>query len=189
MASAGSHDITRLLQAWGEGDDRARDELLPLVYNELRRVAARYMRGERAGASIQATALVNEAYLRLVDISGVRWQDRAHFFAMAAQMMRRILVDAARARTAEKRGGAACRVTLDEALIPGHGTDRELVALDDALTALNEFDPRKAKVIELRFFAGLSVGETAEVLQVSPQTVLRDWNLAKAWLAREIARS
>jgi RNA polymerase sigma factor (TIGR02999 family) len=189
MASPGSQDITRLLQAWGEGDRRAGEELLPLVYQELRRVASRYMRGERAGASMQATALVNEAYLRLVDVTGIRWQDRAHFFAMAAQMMRRILVDAARARTADKRGGAAARVTLDEAIVPGRGTDRELVALDDALIALSQVDARKAKVIELRFFAGLSVDETAEVLHVSSKTVLRDWNLAKAWLARELARS
>ena len=182
-------EITGLLKAWAGGDRLALDRLTPLVYAELRRMAGRYMAKERPGNSLQATALVNEAFVRLVEVDNVRWQDRAHFFAVSAQMMRRILVDAARARGSEKRGGAAVRVDLNESIdaIPDRGG--ELVALDDALDALAELDPRKAKVVEMRFFGGLSVEETAEVLKVSEETVLRDWKLAKAWLSREMGKA
>ena len=189
-----SPEITALLKAWGSGDAAALDQLAPLVYDELRRLARRYMRNERAGNTLQTTALVNEAYLRLVDAKRVGWQDRVHFFAVSAQMMRRILVDAARARGSAKRGGQVKRVNhsaafnLDEIPDVSTGRDRELVAIDDALNTLAEMDPRKARVIELRFFGGLSVEETAEVLKISPQSVMRDWKLAKAWLTRELTR-
>jgi len=189
-----SPEITGLLKAWAGGDAAALDQLTPLVYDELRRLARRYMRNERAGNTLQTTALVNEAYLRLVDAKRVGWQDRAHFFAVSAQMMRRILVDAARARGSAKRGGQVKRVNhsaafnLDEIPDVSTGRDRELVAIDDALNTLAEMDPRKARVIELRFFGGLSVEETAEILKISSQTVMRDWKLAKAWLTRELAR-
>jgi len=189
-----SPEITGLLKAWAGGDAAALDQLTPLVYEELRRLARRYMRNERAGNTLQTTALVNEAYLRLVDAKRVGWQDRAHFFAVSAQMMRRILVDAARARGSAKRGGQVKRVNhsaafnLDEIPDVSTGRDRELVAIDDALNTLAEMDPRKARVIELRFFGGLSVEETAEILKISSQTVMRDWKLAKAWLTRELAR-
>jgi RNA polymerase sigma-70 factor, ECF subfamily len=179
--------VTALLQAWGQGDQQALERLTPLVYDELHRRARRYLAREPAGHTLQATALVNEAYLRLVDAEGVRWQDRAHFFALSAQMMRRILVDAARVRRAEKRGGQEIRVTLDDGVGALHRDD-DLVRLDEALAALADLDGRKARVIELRFFGGLSVEETAEVLHLSPQSVLRDWSLAKAWLAREMKR-
>jgi RNA polymerase sigma-70 factor, ECF subfamily len=162
---------------------------MPLVNQELRRLAKRYMFGERAGHTLQTTALVNEAYLRLVNSRRVNWQNRAHFFAISAQLMRRILVDHARARGYQKRGGGVPKVTLDEALVGSEEKGRNLVALDDALTALAEVDLRKSKVVELRFFGGLSVEETAEVLKVSPETVMRDWRLAKAWLAREMGKS
>jgi RNA polymerase sigma factor (TIGR02999 family) len=188
-----SPEITELLKAWGSGDAAALDRLTPLVYDELRRLARRYMRNERAGNNtLQTTALVNEAYLRLVDAKRVGWQDRVHFFAVSAQMMRRILVDAARARGSAKRGGQVKRVNhssafnLDEIPDVSTGRDRELVAIDDALNTLAEMDPRKARVIELRFFGGLSVEDTAEVLKISPQSVMRDWKLAKAWLTREL---
>jgi RNA polymerase sigma factor (TIGR02999 family) len=181
-------EITRLLRAWGNGDQAALDRLTPVVYDELRRMARRYMRREREGHTLQTTALVNEAYLRLIDVTHVSWQDRAHFFAVSAQMMRRILVDAARARASSKRGGLAVRAELEEIPDLSSGRDREIVAIDDALKALAELDPRKAKVIELRFFGGLSVDETAEVLKISPQSVLRDWKLAKAWLMRELSQ-
>ena len=187
-----SSEITVLLKAWASGDAAALDQLTPLVYDELRRLARRYMRNERAGNTLQTTALVNEAYLRLVDAKRVGWQDRVHFFAVSAQMMRRILVDAARARGSAKRGGQVKRVThsgafnLDEIPDVSTGRDRELVEIDDALKTLAEMDPRKARVIELRFFGGLSVEETAEVLKISPQSVMRDWKLAKAWLTREL---
>jgi RNA polymerase sigma factor (TIGR02999 family) len=182
-----SAEITRLLQAWGGGDRAALDDLAPLVYAELRRMARHSMRRENPAHTLQPTALVNEAYLRLVDIAQVRWQDRAHFFAVAAQMMRRILVDAARARGAGKRGGGAAHVNLEESIdaMPDRGS--QLVALDDALDALARLDPRKAKVIEMRFFGGLSVEETAEVLKISPETVMRDWKMARAWLMRDLA--
>jgi RNA polymerase sigma-70 factor, ECF subfamily len=187
-----SPEITALLKAWGSGDAAALDQLTPLVYEELRRLARRYMRNERAGNTLQTTALVNEAYLRLVDAKRVGWQDRVHFFAVSAQMMRRILVDAARARGSAKRGGQVKRVNhssafnMDEIPDVSTGRDRELVAIDDALNTLAEMDPRKARVIELRFFGGLSVDETAEILKLSPQSVMRDWKLAKAWLTREL---
>jgi RNA polymerase sigma-70 factor (ECF subfamily) len=181
-----SVDVTGLLLAWREGDDQALGRLLPVVERELHRLARHYMRGERAGNSLQATDLVNEAYLRLVDARRVNWQSRAHFVAMAARAMRRVLVDAARAKQYQKRGGDAVRVTFDEGLQAASERGRDLVALDAALEALTVLDPRKAKVIELRYFGGLSVDETAEVLSVSPDTVMRDWRLAKAWLRREL---
>ncbi len=185
MSDSG-RDVTRLLQAWGAGDRGALDRLTPLVYRELHEIARRAMRREHPGGSLQPTALVNEAFLRMVAGADVRWQDRAHFFAISAQMMRRILVDAARARGAGKRGGSAVRFSLDEAIDAAPERDGELVALDDALEALAQFDERKAKVVELRFFGGLSVEETAAALGISPQSVLRDWKLARAWLLREM---
>ena len=187
MALEASPDITGLLKAWSGGNPDALERLTPLVYDELRRIARRYMR-QRSPQTLQTTALAHEAYLRLVNASGLRWQDRAHFFAVAAQMMRRILIDAARARVAAKRQGEALRVTFTEDLAIPAGQDADLLALDDALAGLAKLDARKARVVELRFFGGLSVEETAEVLQISPQSVLRDWRLAKPWLAREVAR-
>jgi RNA polymerase sigma factor (TIGR02999 family) len=183
-----SQEITQLLLAWNEGDARALDQLMPLVHDELHLLAHRYMTGERAGHPLQTTALVNEAYLRLIDSSRVRWQNRAHFFAVSAQLMRRILVDVARARRQLKRGGDAAQVSLDEAVTVSSEPPADLIALDDALTALAAFDARKSKVVELRFFGGLTVEETAEVLQISVMTVNRDWGLAKAWLLRELDR-
>ena len=180
--------MTQLLLSWGKGDLAALEELTPLVYEELRRLARHYMGNERVGHTLQATALVNEAYLRLVDIHKVQWQNRAHFFAMSARLMRRILVDAARSRNYQKRGAGAQRVSLDEGLLvvePG----RDLVALDDALEALAQVDERRSKVVEMRFFGGLSVEETAEALGVSADTVMRDWKLAKVWLLRELKAS
>jgi RNA polymerase sigma factor (TIGR02999 family) len=179
-------DVTALLLAWGRGESAALDALLPLVHGELRQLARRHMRRERKNHTLQATALVNEAYLRLIDVKQVKWQNRTHFFAMAARMMRRILVDAARTKGSRKRGGGAQRVTLDDALIVSQEPAPDLVALDDALTALERFDARKTQVVELRFFAGLSVEETAAALGVSGDTVMRDWRLAKAWLMREM---
>src|SRR5579872_1033588 len=184
MDSASSLPVTQLLGAWCDGDQSAFDRLVPYVYNELRRRARQYMAQERPGNSMQPTAVVNELYLRLVSGGGIRCQDRAHFFAIAAQMMRRILVDAARARASVRRGGDAQKVPLNENMI-SRGGDAKLVALDDAITALARKDERKAKVVELRFFGGLSLQETAATLQVSEDTVGRDWNFAKAWLARE----
>lgn len=177
--------MTGLLHEWREGDQAALERLIPLVHEELRRIARRCMAGERVGHGLQATALVNEAYLRLVDGTPVAWQDRAHFLAVSARVMRRILVDDARARRAEKRGGLAARVTFDEALIVTDSS-QDFVALDDALEALSKVDVRKSRVIEMRFFGGLSVEETAAVLKVSPATVMGDWRLAKAWLRREM---
>jgi RNA polymerase sigma factor (TIGR02999 family) len=179
--------LTALLHDWGNGNVAAREQLFPAVYAELRRLAQRHMRRERADHTLQASALVNEAYLRLIDVSQVQWRDRAHFFALAAQMMRRILVDAARRRGFAKRGGGAHRRTFDEALVVAPSRGADLVALDDALAALTAVDYRKGQVVELRFFGGLSVEETAAVLKISPQSVLRDWKLAKVWLARELA--
>jgi len=186
-----SSDITGLLKAWGQGDQGALEQLTPLVYAELRAQARRYMRNERSGVTLQSTALVHEVYLRLIDTQDVRWHDRLHFFALSARLMRRILVDAARARAATKRGGSATGVehgfAMDFDQIPTADSGASsLCALDDALEDLARLDPRRTKVIELRFFGGLSVEETAEVLQVSPQTVMRDWRLARAWLAREL---
>ena len=181
--------VTGLLLAWGKGDDAALEQLIPLVHAELRRIARRHMAHERVGHSLQATALVNEAYLRLVDVRQMKWQDRAHFFAMSARLMRRILVDFARSRGYQKRGGGAQKVSFDEGLVISNDRGHDLVALDDALLALAEVDSRKSQVIEMRFFGGLSVEETAEALHVSPDTVMRDWKLAKAWLLRELKSS
>ncbi|HWZ54707.1 MAG TPA: sigma-70 family RNA polymerase sigma factor [Verrucomicrobiae bacterium] len=181
--------VTRLLQDWRQGNEAALEELLPLVHRELRRLARRHMYGERPGHTLQTTALVNEAFLRLVNSQRVDWQNRAHFFAISAQLMRRILVDYARTRGYQKRGGGTPKITLDEALVGPQEKGRDLVALDDALNELAAVDRRKNKVVELRFFGGLSVEETAEVLRVSPETVMRDWRLAKAWLAREMSKS
>jgi RNA polymerase sigma-70 factor, ECF subfamily len=181
-----SQEITELLLAWNQGDERALDRLMPLVHAELHRLAHRYMAGERPGHPLQTTALVNEAFVRLIDSSRVRWQNRAHFFAVSAQLMRRILVDVARARAQQKRGGDAVQVSLDDAMDVAREPGADLVALDDALSMLAAFDERKSKVVELRFFGGLSVEETAEVLGISAVTVMRDWGLAKAWLLREL---
>jgi RNA polymerase sigma-70 factor (ECF subfamily) len=189
MPAHSAQNVTRLLQDWSRGEDAALQELLPLVNQELRRLARRYMFGERPGHTLQTTALVNEAYLRLVNSRQVNWQSRAHFFAISAQLMRRILVDYARARGYQKRGGGVPKVTLDEALMGPQEKGHDLVALDDALKTLAGVDPRKSKVVELRFFGGLSVEEAAQALKVSPDTVLRDWRLAKAWLAREIGKN
>ena len=182
-------NATRLLQAWGQGDQAAFEELIPLVYEQLRRLAQRELRRERPGHSLQATALVNEAYLRLIDLNRIEWQNRAHFFAMAARMMRRILVDWARARGNQKRGGGIPKVSLDEALLVSHDPGSDLVALDEALETLGAMDPRKGQVVEMRFFGGLTVEETAAALHVSADTVMRDWRSAKAWLLRELSRS
>jgi RNA polymerase sigma factor (TIGR02999 family) len=187
MDPAPSVEITRLLREWQDGDQGALDRLAPLVYGELHRIAHRRMLGRNPGNSLQPTALVNEVYLRLVDAEGIRWQDRAHFFAVSAQMMRRILVDGARARGAEKRGGGAVRFSLNESIDGMADRSDEVIALDETLDALARLDPRKAKVIELRFFGGLSVKETAEVLKISPQSVMLDWKLARAWLMREMS--
>ncbi len=178
-------DVTTLLLAWAEGSDAAFERLLPMVQTELHRIAKAYMQGERAGHSLQATALVNEAYLRLVDSRRVRWQDRAHFLAMSARLMRRVLVDHARSRGYQKRGGGAIRVTLAED-VALEARDEDVIALDDAIQALATVDPRKAQVVEMRFFGGLSVEEAAGVLNVSPETVKRDWRYAKAWLLRRL---
>jgi RNA polymerase sigma-70 factor (ECF subfamily) len=175
-----------LLKAWRRGESAALGELVPLVHAELRRIARGCMKGERAGHSLQATALVNEAYIRLVDVRQVDWQNRAHFLAMAARVMRRVLVDLARARQADKRGGDAVRITFDDILIPGHTADASVIKLEDALEALAAKDERKSRVVELRFFGGLSVEETAEALQVSTKTVGRDWDFARAWLQRQM---
>jgi RNA polymerase sigma-70 factor, ECF subfamily len=181
-------NLTRLLEAWREGDNTGLDALTPLVHKELRRPAHLCLRQERRDAALQTTELINEAYLKLVDCSRVRWQDRAHFFAISAQLMRRTLVDLARSRRYAKRGGEAIRVTFDEALDVSAVQTPDWIALDDALKALEAVEARKSQVVELRFFGGLSVEETAEVLQVSPDTVHRDWRFAKAWLRRELAR-
>jgi RNA polymerase sigma factor (TIGR02999 family) len=182
-------ETTLLLRAWAGGDRDALEKLTPHVYRTLRRIAARYMRDERDGHTLQATALVHEAYLELVDITNVDWQHRAHFFAISAQIMRNILLDRARRRLAAKRGGDVERVNLDELPDIGMGRARELIALDDALTALADVDARKARVVEMRFFGGLSVEETAEVLTVSPETVMRDWKFARSWLQAQISQN
>jgi RNA polymerase sigma factor (TIGR02999 family) len=186
LANASPGAVTELLRAWGDGDDGALERLTPLVEAELRRLARGYMRRERDGHTLQTTALVNEAFLRLTDARSVRWQDRAHFLGISARLMRRVLVDHARSRGYRKRGGGAQRVTLDEGLVASPRPSVDVVALDRALEALAAVDTRKARMIELRFFGGLSVEETAEVLQVSPDTVKRDWRLAKLWLLREL---
>src|SRR4026207_2326193 len=181
-------DATDLLVAWSEGDESAFDELVPLVYQELHALARRYMRGERSDHTLQATALVNEAYVRLIDVNRIRWQTRAHFLAVAAQTMRRILVEFARNRHRQKRGGDAIHVTLDDVVEIAEEKQAALVALSDALTALASFDARMSQIVELRFFGGLSVEETADVLKVSAETVMRDWKTAKVWLLRELSQ-
>jgi RNA polymerase sigma factor (TIGR02999 family) len=189
MAVKSSHDVTGLLLAWGEGDRTALDRLIPLVHDELHRMAHRYMSGEREGHTLQTTALINEAYLRLVDSGRMHWQNRAHFFAVSAEVMRRILVDFARSRHYQKRGGNAVHLPLDQVLEVSPEREADLVALDEALIALAGIDQRKSKIVELRFFGGLSVKETAEVLKVSPETVMREWKLAKVWLLRELSKT
>jgi RNA polymerase sigma factor (TIGR02999 family) len=186
MSSA--HDVTLLLKAWGEGDQKALEKLTPLVYQELHRAAHRHLARERLGHTLQTTELVNEAYVRLVNVRGVSWQDRAHFFAMSSRLIRRVLTDAARSKRSFKRGGNSRHVVFDEALLVSQEPRADLIALDDALNDLAAIDPRKSEVVELRFFGGLSVEETAEVLKVSPETIKRDWRLAKAWLVRELRR-
>ena len=188
MRTLPSGELTRLLIAWSAGDEQALDDLLPVVYRELHTIARRYMAAERPDHTLQASALVNEAYLRLVDVRQMQWQNRAHFFGVCAQLMRRILVDFGRRRHYLKRGGGVRPVNLSEDLVIGAETTN-LVALDDALNALAAVDPRKVRVVELRFFAGLSVNETAEVLKVAPDTVVRDWRLAKVWLHRELEKA
>ena len=187
--SASPHSVTEMLLAWGEGDEAARDELLAVVYQELHRLAHHYMKRESPGHTLQTSALVNEAYVRLVDQNNVQWQNRAHFYGIAAQMMRRILVDYARNRRYAKRGGGAQKVSLNEALIVSDERSEEVVSVHEALEQLAAFDPRKSQIVELRFFGGLSIEETAEVLDVSPGTVMRDWTLAKAWLRREMSNN
>ena len=182
-----AHEVTQLLRAWSEGDQEALDKLTPLVYEELHRAAHRYMAKERPGHLLQTTALVNEVYLRLVDVRKVTWQDRVHFLAVCARLMRRVLTDFARSRGYLKRGGDSPGVALDEALLVCREPPVDLVALDDSLNALAAVDPRKSQVVELRFFGGLSVEETAAVLKVSPETVKRDWKLARVWLLEEMA--
>jgi len=181
------NEVTELLLAWSQGDRSALEELIPLVYDELHKMARRYMIREQAAHTLQTTALVNEAYLRMVDMRKVQWQNRAHFFAVSAQLMRRILVDFARSRNYQKRGGGKRKVTLDDALEVSPRQDADLVLLDDALNALAVVDDRKRKVVELRFFGGLTVEETAHVLEVSSDTVMRDWKMAKVWLLREMS--
>ena len=182
-----NHEVTQLLKAWTAGDEQALEQLTPLVYRQLHRAAHRYMAGERPGQALQSTDLVNEVYLKLVDCRHMKWQDRAHFFAVSARLMRRILIDFARSRGYQKRGGGLLPLSLDEAPSVAQEPDAQLVALDDALKELAATDERKSKVVELRFFGGLSIEETAEVLKVSPETVVRDWRLAKAWLLRKLS--
>jgi RNA polymerase sigma-70 factor, ECF subfamily len=184
-----SHQVTQLLKNWSNGDQKARDQLMTLVYEELHRLAHQYMKGERPGNTLQTSALVNEAFVKLVDQRDVHWRNRAHFFGIAAQVMRRILVDHARTRRSAKRGGSATPVSLDEALTVSNERNAEVIALDEALNGLATRDQRKSQIVELRFFGGLSIEETAEVLAVSPGTVMRDWTLAKAWLRREMTNT
>ena len=181
-----SHNVTQMLRDWADGDKEALDKLIPVVYEELRRQAARYLRRERPDHTLQTAALIHETYLRLIDQQGVRWQNRAHFFGIAASLMRRILVDHARKDQALKRGGSAVKLPLDEAAVATSGRDMNLVALDEALTKLAAIDARKSRIVELKYFSGLTTEEVAEVLRVSPATVRHDWSLAKAWLRREI---
>ncbi len=182
-------DITQLLRDWGRGQESALDQLMPVVYNELRRIARNFMRRQDRGHTLQTTALVNEAFLNLVDSSHVNWQSRTHFFAIAAQLMRRVLVDAARRKNSQKRGGEFLRVTLDQRadIVPENNTD--LVALDEALVRLAHMNPRHSRVVELRYFGGLTEEQVAEVLKVSPRTVRRDWTLARSWLFRELGQT
>lgn len=184
-----SREVTKLLRAWGGGDVAALEQLAEVVYPELRRMARRYMKNERHADTLQSTGLVHEVYLRLVDVGTVEWRERAQFYAMAAQMMRRILVDASRARGSQKRGGLVARVNIDDTVLPFPAPDRSILALDEALTAFSHLAPRQAKVVELRYFGGLTEAEIVETLEISPRTVRRDWDFAKAWLSRELNRS
>jgi RNA polymerase sigma factor (TIGR02999 family) len=182
-----SSNVTQMLHDWSHGDREVLDKLVPVVYEELRRQATRYLKRERPGHTLQTTALIHEAYIRLIDQKNVHWQNRAHFYAIAAQLMRRILVDHARSRQAAKRGGSDIKLPLEEAMIVSEGREIDLVALDEALERLAAIDPQQSRVVELKFFSGMSVEETAEVLGVSTRTVKRDWNVAKAWLRRQIS--
>jgi RNA polymerase sigma factor (TIGR02999 family) len=184
-----SQEITQLLLAWRSGDKAALDALMPIVYDELRRLARRYMRGQNSGHTLQTTALVNEAYLRLIDSSRVRWQDRTHFFAISAQLMRRVLVDFARAKNSQKRGGEQIQITLDERIEAPLEKETNLVALDDALQNLAKLSQRQSRIVELRYFGGLSEEEIAATLEISTRTVRRDWSLARAWLYRELSQN
>jgi RNA polymerase sigma factor (TIGR02999 family) len=186
MGPSSSRDVTALLQAWGQGDQGALQKLIPLVYEQLHAAAGRYMASERPGQTIQATALIHETYLRLVNIRQIKWQNRAHFFAMCARLMRRILIDFARSRSSKRRGGAMPQVELDETMVVSFQAGEDLLALDDALNRLAQVDARKSRVVELRFFGGLDVKETAEVMKVSVDTVIRDWKFAKVWLLRDL---
>ncbi len=189
MGSISSNQITELLARWGQGESAAREKLVPLVYDELRRVARHCLAGQRPDHTLQSAALVHEAYLRLVGRSSVHWDDRVHFFAVAAQLMRRILVDHGRKRCAAKRGGDRVTLTLDERLVPARQRELDVVALDDALHELSRMNPQQARVVEMRFFSGLSIEETAQALGISSATVKRDWAVARAWLYREMART
>ena len=186
MDEPGAHELTELLLAWGDGDEEALAKIAPLVHAELYRLAKRYMSRERPDHLLQTSALINEAYLRLIDWKAVRWQNRAHFFGVAAQMMRRILVDFARRRPRVEKEVEAIKITLDDVMSVAGGKDADLLALDEALTSLAKLDERKSRIVELRFFGGLSVDETAEVMKIAPITVIREWNKAKAWLYREL---
>jgi RNA polymerase sigma-70 factor (ECF subfamily) len=186
-APVSTHEVTRLLQAWGAGDEGALERLMPLVYKELHRLAHHYMAGEQPGQTLQTTALVHEVYLRLVDVNHINWQDRAHFYAICARLMRRILIDFARSRNYQKRGAQFPHIQLEEAATVSAVAGAELLAVDEALKQLAKFDQRKSEVVELRFFGGLTVEEVAAALKVSPETVMRDWKLAKAWLLRELS--
>ena len=188
MAPASAQGVTQLLKAWGNGEQEALEQLIPLIYSELHRLAHRYMERERNAHTLQSTALVHEAYERLIDLKEVSWQNRAHFFGVSARLMRRVLVDYARSRRYSKRGGEWRQVPLNEAVAVFRDRRTDVVALDDALRTLAGIDPRKSRVVEMRFFGGLSIKETAEVLNVSPETVLRDWRLAKVWLLRELSQ-
>ncbi len=186
MTQSSTHDVTELLIEWSNGDKAALDKLMPLIHEELRRLAHHYMSHERPGHTLQTTALVNEAYLRLVNRKGVHWQNRAHFFAIAATLMRSLLVDHARSHAYAKRGGDARKITIDEAMIVSQERAAEVVALDDVLKQLANFDPQQSRIVELRFFGGLTIDETAEVLGLSPATIKREWSTARAWLYREL---
>ena len=188
-ANASGHEITQLLNAWHGGDDEALEKLVPLVYPELRRIAGNFMRRHKPGDSLQATALINEAYLRLVDSDGVDWQDRTHFFAFSARIMRHVLVDAARRRNSQKRGGQQIHVTLDDNLDAAVADQTDLIALDEALTRLAEMSPRQSQVVELRYFGGLTEEQAAAALKISDRTIRRDWNLARTWLYRELQKN
>ena len=187
MASSSTQNLTGLLQAWRQGDEEALRQITPLVYREMRKAARHYMAGERPGHSLQTTALINEVYLRLIGVQKVSWQNRAHFLAVCARLMRRVLTDYARSRDYRKRGGGLVRVSLSEVQPPAAESDPDLAALDEAMNKLAAVDERKSQVVELRFFGGLDVKETAEVLKVSPETVMRDWKIAQAWLLREMS--